>query len=156
MTTATPPKTSAARRPDAVTQFSVFTANRLGRLFDLTHMLNAHTVSILALTVVDSTDCAIIRCVVDDPDRARELMAASGFPFTESAVVVVEVDSPAELNAVMAALLEAEVNCNYLYSFIPHPRGKSIMAFSMEDNEVAETVLKRHQFQVLKQGDLSR
>jgi hypothetical protein len=56
----------------------------------------------------------------------------------------------------MAALLEAELNINYLYSFIPHPRGKSILALSMENNEVAEQTLGRHQFPVLKQADISR
>jgi hypothetical protein len=56
----------------------------------------------------------------------------------------------------MSALLEAELNINYLYSFIPHPRGKSMLALSMDDNDVAEQVLRRHQFAVLKQSDISR
>jgi len=56
----------------------------------------------------------------------------------------------------MAALLEAEININYLYSFIPHPRGKSLLGLSMEDNEMAEQVLQRHQFRTLRQSDLSR
>jgi hypothetical protein len=56
----------------------------------------------------------------------------------------------------MSALLEAEININYLYSFIPHPHGKSIMALSMEDSEVAEKVLQRHQFRLLRQSDISR
>jgi hypothetical protein len=56
----------------------------------------------------------------------------------------------------MAALLEAELNINYLYSFIPHPHGKSLLALSMEDNEMAEQALTRHQFRVLRQMDISR
>jgi hypothetical protein len=151
-----PEQTIRARRAEPVRQFSIFTANRLGRLHDLTQMLHSHAVHVLALTVVDTTDSAIIRCVVDDYERARELLVGNGFPFTESQVLVVEVDSPDELNRLMTAMLEAELNINYLYCFIPHPRGKSIMALSMEDNEMAEQVLRRHQFQVLKQPDLSR
>ena len=56
----------------------------------------------------------------------------------------------------MAALLEAELNINYLYPFIPHPRGKSIIAMSAEDNELAAQALKRHQFPGLNQADISR
>jgi len=56
----------------------------------------------------------------------------------------------------MTAFLEAELNINYLYSFIPHPQGKSILGLSMEDNEMAEEVLQRHQFRVLRQTDISR
>ena len=137
-------------------QFSVFTPNRLGRLHDLVRLLGSHNVHVLALTILDTTDSSIIRIVVDDPDKARDLLREHGFPFTESRLLVIEVVSPTELGRLMSALLGAEVNINYLYSFIPHPQGKSMLALSMEDNELAEQVLKRHQFVVLKQSDISR
>ena len=143
-------------RASAVVQFSVFTPNRLGRLNELVKLLGSHHVHVLALTVLDTTDSSIIRMVLDDPDRARDLLAGEGFAFTESPLVVVEVNSPDEMNRLIAALLEAELNINYLYSFIPHPNGKSIVGLSMEDNEVAEQVLRQHQFPVLKQADISR
>jgi len=149
-------KAARGGRVDRVRQFSVFTANRLGRLHDLIALLDSREVHALALTVLDTTDNAIIRLVVDDPDAARELLVEQGFAFTESDLVVVEVESATELGRLMAASLEAELNINYLYSFIPHPQGKSMLALSMEDNEVAEQVLKRHQFRVLKQSDISR
>ena len=151
-----PTETITGRRADAVIQFSVFTPNRLGRLHELVHLLGSHNVHVLALTVLDTTDSAIIRIVLDDPDKARELLREHDFPCTESKLVAVEVSSPEELNRLMAALLEAELNINYLYSFIPHAHGKSILALSMEDNDIAEQTLKRHQFQVLKQSDISR
>ncbi len=151
-----PAKTTPARQSEAVTQFSVFTPNRLGRLHDLVNTLAVHGVHVLALTVLDTTDSAVIRCVVDDPDQARGLLIHHGFPFTESRLLAVEVNAATELNRLMAALLEAEININYLYSFIPHPQGKSILGLSMEDNEIAEQVLQRHQFRVLRQADISR
>jgi hypothetical protein len=149
-------QTIMAERSDPVIQFSVFTPNRLGRLHDIVNLLGSQSVHILALTVLDATDSAIIRFVVDDPDRARGLLHGQAFPFAESQLVATEVNSPEDLNRLMAALLEAELNINYLYSFIPHPRGKSILALSMENNEVAEQTLARHQFPVLKQADISR
>ena len=118
-------------------------------------LLGTHGVHVLALMVLDTTNSSIIRVVVDDPDRARDLLVRESFPFTESRLVVVEV-VPEELNRLMAAFLEAELNVNYLYSFIPHPQGKSLLALSMEDNDLAEQVLRRHQFQTLKQSDISR
>ena len=151
-----PTKTLSGRHAGAVIQFSVFTPNRLGRLRDLVHVLGSHNVHVLALMVLDTTDSAIIRIVLDDPDKARVLLNEHGFPFTESTIVAVEVNSPEALNRVMAALLEAELNINYLYSFIPHPHGKSIVGLSTEENEMAEQILKRHQFTVLKQSDISR
>lgn len=149
-------KAIPARRSDPVKQFSVFTANRLGRLHDLVQLLSSQSVHVVALTILDTTDSSIIRLVVDDPDRARNLLIEHGFAFTESELLVVEVDGATKLKDLMAAFLEAELNINYLYSFIPHPQGKSMIALSMEDNDMAEQVLVRHQFRVLRQRDISR
>src|SRR6266516_2010061 len=101
-------ETTKMRRVDPVIQFSVFTANRLGRLHDLIKLLGSQNVHVLALMVLDTTDSSIIRLVVDDPDRARELLQREGFAFNESKLVVVEVNS-SELGRLMAALLEAEL-----------------------------------------------
>jgi hypothetical protein len=150
-----PTETTTARNPEWTVQFSVFTPNRLGRLHDLVRLLGANDVHVLALMVLDTTDSAIIRIVVDDPDRARNLLVQHDFPFTESRLVVVEVN-PSDLTKLMAALLQAELNINYLYSFIPHPQGKSMLALSMEDNDLAEQILRRQQFRTLKQSDISR
>src|SRR6478752_8525469 len=101
-------ETTKMRRVDPVIQFSVFTPNRLGRLHDLIRLLGAQNVHVLALMVLDTTDSAIIRLVVDDPDKSREMLVHEGFPFTESFLVTVEVD-PTSLTRLMAALLEAEL-----------------------------------------------
>lgn len=141
---------------EAVIQFSVFTPNRLGRLHGLINLLGSQTVHVLALTILDTTDSAIIRIVVDEPDRARRLLQENDFPFAESTLVVTEVNSTEELNKLLAAMVEAELNINYMYSFIPHPHEKSMIAMSVEDNELAAQTLKRHQFPVLYQTDISR
>jgi len=147
--------TTKLPRLDAVAQFSVFTANRLGQLHDLIQLFAGHNVHVLALTVLDTTDSSIIRLVADDPQQARDLLQRENFPFTESKLVVVEA-SPTDLGRMMAALLEAELNVNYLYSFMPQPQGKPLLGLSLEDNELAEQTLRRHQFRTLRQADISR
>jgi hypothetical protein len=149
-------RVSRGRQPDAVTQFSVFTENRMGRLHDLIGLLSSHSVHVLAVTVLDTTETAIIRLVVDDPQSARRLLQDNGFAFTACELLVVEIDAATQLPELMAAFLEAEVNVHYLYCFIPHPRGKSILGVSMEDNEIGEKVLTQHGFRVLRQADVSR
>ena len=144
------------RQPDAVTQFSVFMPNRMGRLHDLIALLSSNQVHALAVTVLDTSESAIIRVVVDDPQSARRLLEGGGFAYTESPILVVEIDGATKLPELMAAFLEAEVNINYMYCFIPHPQGKSILGVSIEDIEVGERVLTRHAFRVLRQADISR
>jgi hypothetical protein len=148
-------QTTKARRADHVIQFSVFTPNRLGRLHDLIGLFDSRAVHVLGLMVLDTTDSAIIRMAVDDPERAREILKTEGFAFTESKLVVVEVN-PSELKNLMTSLLEAELNIHYLYPFIQQPHGKPIVGLSVEDNDLAEEALRRHQFQTLRQPDISR
>ncbi len=149
-------KTLRASRADTVRQFSIFTANRLGRLHELIGLLASQEIHVLGLTVLDSTDSAIIRLVVDDPAKTRELLSKNSIPFTESDLVAVELDGATQLKMLMAALFEAELNINYLYPFIPQPHGKAVIALNMEDRELAEQALKRRQFRVLTQSDISR
>ena len=150
------PKTLAQRPTKRATQFSVFTANRLGRLHDLTSLLASHQVHIVAITVLDTTDSTIIRLVVDDTDRARELLNEHNFPFTECEIVAVEVDSETKLKDVLSALLEAEINIHYTYSFISRPKGRAALVLNIEDRDVAEQALKRHHIHVLYESDICR
>lgn len=152
---ATKTKTTKGVSLDRVVQLSIFTPNRLGTLHQLVRTFSIHGVHVLAMMVLDTTDSAIIRLVVDDPDEARKVFAQQAFPYTECELVVVEVTSD-DLDRLMAVLLEAEININYLYSFIPHPQGRTILALSMEDNEMAEHVLTSHGFRTLRQADITR
>lgn len=148
--------TTQATPSEPVRQFSVFTANRLGRLHDLISLLNSRNVHVLALTVLDTTDSAIIRIVVDDPDQAREILVKNDFAFTESDLLVIEIDSETRLKEALSALVQAEINIHYTYSLISRPNDKPVIAFNLEDLELAAECLRRHLFNVLRQADLSR
>ncbi len=149
-------QTTEGDRGDPVIQFSVFVENRLGRLSDLIRLLNGHDVHVMAITILDTTDSALIRIVVDDPDLTRSILRRHGFAFTECVVLVVEIDTEARLKGILYALLIAEVNIHYLYSFISRPREKSALVISLEDVETASQSLAAHQFRVLRQNDISR
>ena len=68
---------TSIRPVDPVKQFSVFTENRVGRLYDLVGLLRENNVHVIAITVLDTTDSAILRLIVDDPDKAREFWVTS-------------------------------------------------------------------------------
>ena len=148
------PSTSIARDP--VKQFSVFAENRVGRLNDLAALFRDHNVHIMAITVLDTTDSAIMRVIVDDPDKARELMVNNDFPYTETEVLAVDIGDESKLKAVLSAIFEAEINVHYVYSFIKRPRGGAALILSIEDADVAAQALNRCGFKVLCQHDISR
>ena len=106
--------------------------------------------------LLDSTDSTIVRLVVDDPSKARELMVNNDFPYTECAILVAEIGDESELKGVLAALLEAEINIHYIYSFIKRPEGRSALAISCEDADTASQALGNRGFKILTQRDISR
>lgn len=142
--------------PDPVNQFSIFTENKVGRLADLIRMFSQNGIHVMALTTLDTTDSAILRVIVDDPERARALLEEFDIAYSESPMVAVEVAGEHAVEGVLCALLEAEINIHYIYSFISRPMGKSALAMSLEDPEVAADILTTRNHRVLSQRDISR
>jgi hypothetical protein len=141
---------------EPVKQFSVFIENRVGRLHDLVALLAQHNIHIVAITTIDQTDTALDRMVVDDPERARELMAANNFFFTECDVLAVEFSDQSQLKEVLNALIAVEVNVHYAYAFLVRPQGRSALALSVEDYDLAASALNTRGFKILTQRDISR
>jgi hypothetical protein len=151
-----PTNVTKAARHEPVKQFSVFTENKVGRLNEFVRLLGSHNIHVMALTTMDTTDSAILRVVVDDPEGARALFLEHGFPFNESDLLVVEMESEADLKRVLTALLEAEINIHYIYAFIYRPHDRTALAMNIEDVDLAAHALRHHGFTVLTQGDISR
>lgn len=150
-------ETAKGRQEEEVRQFSVFMENKVGRLLDIVKMFAQAQVHVVALSILDTSDAAIVRLVTDDPDKARSLFHEHGLAFTEVPLVVVELSSSADdLKAVLTALLQAECNIHSAYSLLTRPRGKAALALHVEDGEVACSVLQASQFKILTQRDISR
>ena len=141
---------------DPVRQLSVFVENRVGRLFDLVALLVAHNVHIMAMATIDTTDSAVDRIIVDDPDRARELLAANSFAYTECEVLVVEFLGESQLKHLLGALVAVEINIHYAYTFMVRPDGRSALVLNLEDADLAAQSLNSRGFKVLTQRDISR
>ena len=150
-------QTAKGRQEEEVRQFSVFMENKVGRLLDIVKMFAQAQVHVVALSILDTADAAIVRLVTDDPDKARAMFQEHGLAFTEVTLVVVELSSSAaDLKAVLTALLQAECNIHSAYSLLTRPRGKAALALHVEDGEVATEVLQANQFKLLTQRDISR
>ena len=148
--------TAVANPAESVRQFSVFVPNRMGRMHAIVQLLGEREVHVVALSVLDTTDSTILRCLVDDPDRARALLEEHALPFTENVVVCVEFDEGCQLQDVLMVFREAELNLHYIYPFLVRPGNKPALVISLENPEVAVESLCRNQFRVLYQADITR
>jgi hypothetical protein len=73
-----------------VRHFSVFLQNKVGALLEVVKLLNEHSVTVLALSILDSSESSIGRMVVSDPDRVAALFSEHDIPHSECEVLVVE------------------------------------------------------------------
>lgn len=140
-----------------VNQFSIFLPNKVGALLDVVKLLNERKVDVVAISVQDSADTAIVRIVVSDPESVQDIFHEHEIPFSMCQLCVVELKEGAtELGKVLAALLAAEVNIFGAYALLTRPRGRTALAIHVEDDECACAVLNSHGFTILGQNDISR
>tara|TARA_R110002096_G_scaffold376724_5_gene570465 strand:+ start:2467 stop:2946 length:480 start_codon:yes stop_codon:yes gene_type:complete len=146
------------REPGApVTQLSVFLENRVGALLSVLRLINETKVEVLGLSVIDSVDVTIVRMILTDPDPVCTLFIEKGIAFTETHMVVVQLDEGAHgLTDCLAALLGGETNIHFSYPLLTRPGGKAALAMCLEDTDFGATVLRQSGFKVLFQDDLSR
>jgi len=149
-------ETLESLKSDTIVQFCVFVENKVGRLNQLTRMLASLNVHILAISVSDTSDCAIDRLIVDDPEKTRTHLNLNAFAFSEVEMVCVEMNDHTEMIDILSTVTNAEINIGYVYPFISRPNGKCALAFSFDDNDLARKVLNRSGLKVLTQKDLSR
>ncbi len=149
--------TARGRDWPSVRQYNVFLANRMGALLDLVRRFETTDVKLVALTVVETADCAIIRLVPSNPERAYEILTQAKFPFTESDLLVVKLpDNNQPLLTICKALLAAEINIHYAYPLMigVGPMGNTAVAMHVEDHETAVNTLNTHGFTIFTEDDL--
>lgn len=100
-------------------QISVFLENKAGRLASVTRTLGDADINIRALSIADTSDFGILRVIVNDPDKAYQVLKEAGFTVSETEVVAVQVpDSPGGLATVLEQMSEDNLNIEYLYAFL--------------------------------------
>jgi hypothetical protein len=148
-------ETKRGRDWPSVRQFNVFLANRLGAMLNVVRRFEMTENHIIAMTVVDSADCAIIRLVVSDPERAYEIFEQASLPFTESDLLVVMLpEGKQPLLQICKALLVAEISIHYAYPLMAGHEGRAALALHVEDIETAVQHLQQKGFQLLSENDL--
>ena len=82
--------TSRGRDFPTIRQFTVFLENRVGILLGLIRRFRGSKVRIIALNIMDSTECCIVRFVLSHPEQGREILERAGLAMIESDLVGIE------------------------------------------------------------------
>jgi hypothetical protein len=117
-------------------QISVFLENKKGRLAIATKLLGDRGIDLIAMSIADTTDFGIMRCLVDRPDEAIAVLSENGFTASTTEVLAVQVpDVPGGLAQVLQLIDGAGINVEYLYSFVRTPNENALILFRVDDTE---------------------
>ena len=126
---------------EEVEQISIFLENRAGVVADLCAHLTEREIDIRAITVLDTIDIGTVRMVVDDPDKAKEALAAAGAAYVTVRCLAVEVpDRPGGFANAARKLSLSGVNIEYIYASTLPGAEKAMGIFRVSDLERALTL----------------
>lgn len=138
-----------------VRQQSVFIENRVGQLLRLAKLFDQTEIRILAISVVYSVDCAIVRMILDDADRGYDVLTGARFQVSEAELIAVSLPhGKRALLETWAALLDGEINVHYVYPLLIRPRNSAAIVILPDNIESAIRLLRDNKFDVLDQQDL--
>jgi hypothetical protein len=147
--------TAHGRDWPSIRQFNVFLANRVGAMVNVLRCFENTDVRIVSMTIIDTADCAIIRLMVSDPERAVEIFERAKLMYTESDLLVVQLaDVRQPLLHVCKTLLAAEVNIHYAYPLLVGPHGVPSLAIHVDNHELASATLAAKGFTLCTESDL--
>jgi hypothetical protein len=148
--------TMRGRNYPTIRQFTVFLENRVGQLLEVVRRFEGSKVRIVALSIVDSTECAFVRFLLSHPEQGREILERAGLAMIETDLIGVELPSGQQpLIQVCTALLQAEINIVQAYPLIIRPHGLPAVALMVDNIESAQETLAAKNFTMITEADLS-
>lgn len=139
----------------SIRQFSVFSPNRTGQLLTLVRRIETAQLRVCALTISDSAECAVIRLVINDPERGYEVLSQGGYGFCEVDLLGVQLpDNDQPVLSICTALLQAEINIHYCLPLLTSMVGPPAIAFYVDAHEMAANLLEQQGFTLLREHDL--
>ncbi len=126
-----------------VKQLSLFLENKPGSLIRPIKLLAKAKLNILTLSLADTQQFGILRLVIRDWEKAKQVLDKDGFVVKVSDLVAVEVaNEPGGLADILETLEKAGTNLEYMYGFTLKKEGKGVLAFRFDDPDRAIAALQ--------------
>lgn len=99
-----------------IQQLSVFLENKPGQLTDVTSLLAQNKLSIHSINLVDSKEFGILRIIVDDPQKAKQILDDAGISLKIIDVFAVAIDDHiGSFNELVTLLSDNNIDIQYTY-----------------------------------------
>ncbi len=128
-----------------ITQVSIAVDNNPGSLYKATSLLEKEQINIKAIMASSGLNPVQVHMIVDDPERAVNVLEMNKFTVsTREVVAVAAPDHPGGLNAILRPLIDAKVNIDCMYPFIYLKGDEAIIILEVDNIKEAKAVLKKH------------
>ena len=137
-------------------QISLFVENKPGTVNEALRVLAANGINISTLSLSDSKFFGVLRLLIRDWEKARDVLEANHLAVKITDVVAIEVDHAAgSLTKVLEVLDRHQVNIEYLYAFAAGLHGKAAIIFRFADPDDAIAKIKS-ELKIVEPLDLFR
>jgi hypothetical protein len=134
-------------------QLSVFLENKSGRLTEVLETLGSENIRVTALSVADTSEFGILRMIVSDPGKARDILKNRQFTVNITEVISIMAPNEAKYYAMVLKILsDQEISIEYTYAFSIGE--KSVIILRCSNTETAIKALKEHEMELIKASDL--
>ena len=134
-------------------QISLFVENKPGTVNAALKLLADNGIT---LSLSDSKFFGVLRLLIRDWEKARDLLEANDFAVKITDVVAIEVDHAAgSLSKILEVLDRHQVNIEYLYAFAAGLHGKAAIIFRFADPDDAIAKI-RSELKIVEPLDLFR
>ena len=140
-----------------IDQLSVFLENKPGMLCDMTGILAENEIDISAISLADTSGFGIVRLIVDDPQKAKDILGCAGIVGKLTPVSALAMnDSPGSLSGILQLLADEKINVEYMYACVSPRSGQALMVMQTDDIAKTERVLDRNHLNSVSPADIYR
>lgn len=140
----------------AIKQISLFIENKTGRLQKALRILKENQINIRALSLADSTKFGILRLILDQPGKAKEVLEENNFIVKSIDIIAIEVDdNPGGLDTALEILGQHDINVEYVYAFVEKKTEKALVVIKTDDCNTTTQVLRENNISVLESSDIT-
>ncbi len=125
-------------------QLSIVIENKAGSMIRPCQLLSEAGINIVTLSLADTEQIGVLRLIVADWQRGRDLLGAAGYQVAVRDVMAIEVaDRPGGLLELLKLFGAAGVNVSHTYAFTERLGDSAVMVFSFDDFDAAIACLTR-------------
>lgn len=129
---------------------SVFLENNPGSLEKITTILTVNDINLRAMSLASSGDFGVMKLLVDDPNKAFDVLKQNNIAVSKRQIIAVVVDNvPGSFNKLLISLSSHKINIEDCYGFLLGSGKKAAIVLEIENYPDTAKFLSGKGFEVL-------